>query len=167
MSMPSLELVAAVARNRVIGRDGQLPWRLPDDLKHFKQLTMGHPILMGRRTFEEVGKPLPGRRSIVVSTTSGPIAGAEVVRSLDEAIDLVRDVAGPAYVVGGGVLYSAALPIARVMHLTEIDADVEGDAYFPEFDRSQWRLVSERPHPRDERHAMAFRICRYERVQPA
>src|SRR5256714_10832206 len=118
MSAPSLELIAAVARNGVIGRNGQLPWHLPDDLKHFKQLTLGHPIIMGRRTFESIGKPLPGRRSIVASTTLGKIEGVEVVPSLDEALQLVRDTPGPAFIIGGAVLYATALPLVRVMHLT-------------------------------------------------
>jgi dihydrofolate reductase len=166
MSKPSLELIAAVARNGVIGRGGQLPWHLPDDLKFFKQTTMGHPCLMGRRTYESVGKPLPGRRTIVVST-SAAIPGVEVVRSLDDARQLVADVSGPVFVVGGSVLYEAALAVADALVLTEIDQDFDGDTYFPKFDRSQWRLVSEKPHAKDERHAVSFRFCRYERSASA
>src|SRR2546423_13402573 len=102
MSAPSLELIAAVARNGVIGRNGQLPWHLPDDLKHFKQLTLGHPIIMGRRTYESIGKPLPGRRSIVVSSTIGKVDGVELVRSLEEARQLIGGTPGPAVIIGGG-----------------------------------------------------------------
>lgn len=165
MTTASLELVAAVAKNGVIGRQGQLPWHLPDDLKFFKSLTLGHPVIMGRRTYESIGKPLPGRKSIVVSTTwsQPPAEGVIVARSLEEAARAAGD-GDKAFVIGGGVLYAAALPVARVMHLTELDEAVQGDAYFPEFDRSAWRLVREVAHPRDDRHAMAFRFCTYERA---
>ena len=158
-----LELVAAVARNGVIGRGGQLPWHLPDDLKHFKALTLGHPIIMGRRTFESIGRPLPGRRSIVVSEslTRAP-DGIELARSLGEAIQLAAASEGPAFVIGGGILYAAALPHVTTLHLTEVDADVEGDAFFPEYDKARWKLTSQSAHPQDERHAMGFRISRYD-----
>jgi dihydrofolate reductase len=165
MSAPQLELIAAVARNGVIGRAGQLPWHLPDDLKHFKQLTLGRPILMGRRTFESIGKPLPGRRNIVVSSTAGTIEGVEVARSLQDALKLVGEVSGPALVIGGAVLYAAALPLARVMHLTELDEAVEGDTFFPPFDKSDWQLTSEQRHPADERHTLPFSFRSYERVK--
>ena len=164
MTRPSIEIIAAVARNRVIGKDGGLPWRLPDDLKFFKQTTMGHPVLMGRRTWEEVKKPLPGRRNIVISKSVSQLDGAQVVRSLDDAIQLVTGTTDRAFIVGGAVLYQAALAVADVMLLTEIDADFEGDTRFPEFERSKWKLVSEVPHPVDEKHAVSFRFCRYERA---
>jgi dihydrofolate reductase len=163
MSAASLELIAAVARNGVIGRNGQLPWHLPDDLKHFKQLTLGHPIIMGRRTYESIGKPLPGRRSIVVSSTLGKIKGIEVLPSLDEALGLFRDTPGPAFIIGGAVLYAATLPIVNVLHLTELDESVEGDAFFPPLDKSEWRLVSEHHHDRDTRHAIPFYFRTFER----
>ena len=160
----SLELVAAVAANGVIGRGGQLPWHLPDDLKHFKAITMGRPVIMGRRTYESIGRPLPGRKSIVVSGTweRPPAEGVVLVRSLAEAEREVGE--GKGFIIGGGVLYAAALPAARVMHLTELDEAVEGDAYFPAWDRGAWRRVSEERHPADERHAMGFRFCTYERI---
>ena len=161
-----LELVAALAANGVIGRAGTLPWHLPDDLKHFKSLTIGHPILMGRRTYESIGKPLPGRRSIVISTTmtSPPVEGIEVARSLDDALRLAARPPGPAFVIGGAALYTAALPLCRRLHLTELDAAVEGDTFFPAFDRSNWRLTSETRHNADDRHAMGFWFRTYERV---
>lgn len=167
MSRPRLELVAAVAANGVIGRAGQLPWHLPDDLRHFKALTTGHPILMGRRTFESIGRPLPGRRSIVVSTTlaAPPAPGVEVADSLGRALELAAASPGPAYVIGGGVLYAAALPLASALHLTELDEPVEGDAFFPPFDRSEWRLVNQTRHGRDDRHAMGFHFRTYERAR--
>ena len=162
---PSIEIVVALAANGVIGKNGGLPWNLPADLKHFKNLTMGRPIIMGRRTFEEVGKPLPGRRSIVVSTTwASPPAGVELARSLDDAITLAASSPGPVFVIGGAVLFEAALPRTDVLHLTEIDDPVDGDTVFPTFDRAQWSVVSEARHERDERHAHAFWIRRYERA---
>jgi dihydrofolate reductase len=163
---PELHVIAAVAANGVIGRGGQLPWRLPDDLRYFKSLTMGHPILMGRRTFESIGRPLPGRRSIVVSTTlpDPAPAGVERARSLEEALEMTEGAGGAVFVIGGAALYAAALPRARVVHLTELDEPVKGDVVFPPFDRSAWRCVSDVPHPRDDRHAFAFRFRRYERA---
>jgi dihydrofolate reductase len=161
--VPGLAIVAAMAANRVIGRGGQLPWHLPADLRHFKTLTVGHPVIMGRRTFESIhNKPLPARRNIVVSTTSNPIEGAEIARSLEEALELVKGCA-PVFVVGGSVLYAAALSCAQFMYLTELDEPVDGDTYFPEFDKLAWKLIRETRHDRDERHAIAFRICLYEK----
>jgi dihydrofolate reductase len=167
MSAPELHVIAAVARNGVIGRNGTLPWHLPDDLKHFKQLTMGHSIIMGRRTFESIGKPLPGRRSIVVSRglSQSPCEGVELARSLDQAIELGAKDSGPAFVIGGAALYAAALERADVLHLTEVDADVQGDTFFPPFDRSKWRLLAkEAQHPKDDRHALEFTFCSYRRL---
>ena len=168
MSAPRLELIAAVAANGVIGRDGQLAWHLPDDLRHFKQLTLGYPILMGRRTYESIGRPLPGRRSIVISTTmkDPPHAEVAIASSLDAALTLVADTPGPAFVIGGAVLYAAALPHITVMHLTELDQPIEGDVTFPAFDRSQWRRTSTLRHERDERHPIGFTFVRYERETP-
>jgi dihydrofolate reductase len=120
---------------------------------------------MGRRTYESIGRPLPGRRSIVISTTlrEPPHPEVAVARSLDEAISLAADTPGPAFVIGGAVLYAAALPQADVLHLTELDEPVEGDVHFPAFDRSQWLLTAAVRHPRDERHAYPFTFNRYER----
>lgn len=163
-SGPSLELVAAVAANGVIGRNGQLAWHLPDDLRHFKQLTLGHPILMGRRTYESIGRPLPGRRSIVISTTlvEPPHPDVTLARSLEDALALTADTT--VFVVGGAVLYAAAMPHVRVMHLTELDAPVEGDVLFPPFNRTQWQRVSAISHGPDDRHAVGFTFSRYERA---
>ena len=156
-------LVVAVARNGVIGRDNQLPWRLPDDLAYFKRVTMGRPVVMGRRTFESIGKALPGRANIVVTRNSSFRApGCTVVRSLDAAWKAAGD-ADEACVIGGTSLFEEALPTADVIHLTEVEADVEGDTYFPPFDRSQWRETEVARHPADERHAYPFRIVRLER----
>ncbi len=165
-SGPSIELVAAVAANGVIGRNGQLAWHLPDDLRHFKQLTLGHPIVMGRRTYESIGRPLPGRRSIVISTTleKPPHPDVTLARSLDDALALTADTTGPVFVVGGAVLYAAAMAHVRVMHLTELDAPVEGDVLFLPFDRTQWQRVSATSRGPDDRHAVGFTFSRYERA---
>lgn len=138
---PDIAIIAALASNRIIGNQGALPWHLPEDLKRFKALTTGHPVIMGRKTHESIlsslGKPLPNRRSIVVtrSATYGAI-GCEVVSSLALAIALVAE--QQAFVIGGAEIYSLALPLVESMYLTEINATYEGDARFPEFDKSEW-----------------------------
>lgn len=161
-----MELIAAVAANGVIGRDGRLPWHLPDDLRHFKTLTMGHPIIMGRRTFESIGRALPGRQTIVVTTTlsQSPAAGVELAESLAGAVELAARYEQPSFVVGGAAIYAAALPHVVAMHLTELDEPYVGDTCFPSFDSGDWRLAEEVPHAADDRHAAGFRFCRYERM---
>ncbi|MGM0577785.1 MAG: dihydrofolate reductase [Myxococcota bacterium] len=134
-----LVLVVAVSRNGVIGKDGGLPWHIPGDLKHFKRNTMGHAIIMGRRTWESIGRPLPGRRNIVVSRRRDlEIPGCEVAHDLDEALALARTEDDAPRVIGGASLYEEALPRATRLLLTEVDRDVEGDTFFPEFERSEW-----------------------------
>lgn len=143
---PAIYLVAAVAANGIIGAHGKLPWRLPGELQHFKKLTMGHPIIMGRRTWESLGQPLPGRENIVVTNTAGyEAAGAAIARSLDAAIALCLG-EPVAFVIGGTRLFAEALPIARGMVLTEIQRDYEGDTWFPGYDRSQWRETQREAH---------------------
>lgn len=151
-------LVVAVARNRVIGRDNRLPWRLPADLAYFKQVTMGHPVVMGRRTHESIGRPLPGRENIVVTRNRNFSApGCTVVGSLDEAWKAAGS-AQEVCVIGGTSLFAEALPIADRIHLTEVEAEVPGDTFFPEFDRGLWTEREVARHPADERHAYPFRI---------
>lgn len=156
-------LVVAMARNRVIGRDNQLPWRLPADLAYFKRVTLGHPVVMGRHTYESIGKSLPGRLNIVVSRNPAFRApGCTVVGSLAEAWTVAGD-ATEVSVIGGTSLFAEALPIADRIHLTEIDADVPGDTWFPEFDRAEWTEHEVSRHPPDERHSYPFRIVVLER----
>jgi dihydrofolate reductase len=136
---PRVFLVAAVAANGVIGARGKLPWHLPEDLKHFKALTLGHPVIMGRKTWESLGRALPGRENIVVTRAAGYQApGASVAASLDAALALCIG-ESVAFVIGGAALYAAALPIADGLVLTEIHHDFEGDTHFPVFDRKAWR----------------------------
>ena len=151
-------LVVAMARNRVIGRDNALPWRLPADLAHFRKVTMGHPIVMGRRTYESIGKPLPGRKNIVVTRNRAFQApGCTVVPSLEAAWEAAGD-ADEVCVIGGTSLFEETLPIADVIHLTEVEADVPGDTYFPPFDRGAWREKEIARQPADARHAYPIRI---------
>jgi len=152
-----------MARNRVIGRNNALPWRLPADLAHFKRVTMGHPVVMGRRTYESIGKALPGRKNIVVTRNRDFRApGCTVVASLDEAWEAAGD-ADEVCVIGGTTLFEETLPLADAIHLTEVEADVEGDTFFPEFDRSEWRETEVARHGADERHAYPIRILELER----
>jgi dihydrofolate reductase len=143
---PKIYLVAAVAANGVIGRDGQLPWHLPEDLKHFKRLTLGHPIIMGRRTWESIRRPLPGRDNIVVTRQAGYDApGAAVASSLEGALALCAG-ESPLFVIGGEQLFAESLPIAAGLVLTEIHRDYEGDVRFPKYDRSRWKETQRESH---------------------
>jgi dihydrofolate reductase len=140
---PRITLLVACARNGVIGRGNTLPWHLPEDLQHFKATTLGHPIVMGRRTFESIGRPLPGRRTIVVSRDPAwAHPGCERAGSLDEAIALCA-AAQEVFVVGGAQIYAEALPLADQLLVTDIELEVEGDAFFPPIDAADWRLRTE------------------------
>lgn len=143
---PNLALIAALARNRVIGRDNGMPWHLPEDLKHFKATTLGAPVIMGRRTFASIGRPLPGRRNIVITRDASRLAGnaVEVAPSLDAALALAGDTQR-VFVIGGGEIYAQAMPLAAHLHLTEIDAEIDGDTHFPPVDPQLWRAVSREP----------------------
>ena len=159
-------LVVAMSRNRAIGRNNQLPWRLPADLAFFKRVTMGHPVIMGRRTYESIGKPLPGRLNIVVSGQKGFQApGCVVVPSMEEAYRAAGS-ADEVSIIGGNAIFQAALPAADVIYLTDVDAEVEGDVFFPAFDRSAWRETELERHPADSRHQYPFRILKLERKKP-
>lgn len=164
---PAIVLVAALDRNRGIGRGNAMPWHLPDDFRHFKALTLGKPILMGRKTAESLGRALPGRRNLVL-TRSGrvPFPGMEAVASLDEAIALAAaDGAAELCVIGGGEVYALALPRASVLQLTHVDTVVEdADAFFPAFDPDLWQAAARERHAADARHAHAFEFVEYRRA---
>ena len=167
MPMPGVSLLAALARNRVIGRDNAIPWHLPEDLKRFKQLTLGHAVIMGRKTFDSIiettGKPLPGRDNIVITRSRGwAHAGCRVAHSLEEALAAVAS-AKQAFVIGGAEIYALALPLADRLYFTEIDAEFEGDALFPEFDRTQWREVSRESRRVDGAGGFGYHFVVYER----
>jgi dihydrofolate reductase len=168
-----ISLISAVAENGVIGRNNRqgqpdLPWHLPDDFAFFKRKTSHHPIIMGRKTLEALGKPLPNRLNIVITrNTDFRTDGVTVVHTLDDAIAKAK--AGDQnqreiFVIGGAEIYTMALPIATTLYLTEIHRAYEGDAYFPEFDKGQWEEVSRVSHPADERHEVSFDFVEYERV---
>lgn len=141
-SKQKISIIVAMAQNRTIGVDNTLPWRCPEDLKHFKALTMGHHMIMGRKTFDSIGKPLPGRTTVIVTRNSGlHVEGCLVAHSLQEAIALCAD-DEEAFIVGGAEIYAQALPLADTLYITEIQQDVAGDAHFPEFDRQQWQEVA-------------------------
>ncbi|MCM2323699.1 MAG: dihydrofolate reductase, partial [Oligoflexia bacterium] len=149
-------LIVACGRNRGIGKDNRLPWNLPDDLKRFKAITLGYPVIMGRKTLESIGRALPGRRNIVLSRNPDyvpPFSGVERAGSLEEALALADT---DAFVIGGAEIYALALAKARRIYLTSVEAEPEADAYFPEWPKAEFTEVSREEHPRDERHAFAF-----------
>jgi dihydrofolate reductase len=159
-----ISLIVAVADNDVIGSANQLPWRLPDDLKRFKRLSLGKPIVMGRKTFDSIGHPLPGRSNIVVSRQPDlQIADCRVVASLQEAIAAAQ-AAAEVVIVGGADIYRQALPQVATIHLTRVHAQVPGDVHFPKLAANEWREVATEYHPADERHVHAFTFSTLERV---
>lgn len=160
---PLISAVVAMARDGVIGRDNAMPWHLPDDLKRFKALTMGKPMLMGRKTFEAIGKPLPGRTSLVLTRDpSWQAKDVIAVRSVDEALQQAGNVP-ELCIVGGAEIYRLTLPITQRIHLTRIHASIPGDAVFPAIDTSEWRETERTEHPADERHAYAMTFSTLER----
>lgn len=167
---PCLTLVVAMASNRVIGRDNALPWRLPKDLAYFKRVTMGYPIIMGRKTFESIGRPLPGRCNIVVTQQpQWQAEGVEVVHSLPQALDLAHSKASAesldqVMLIGGAALFEQALPLAQRMHLTQVHAEVEGDVYFPEFEIERWRETEREDCFADETNPFDYSFVVYNRV---
>jgi dihydrofolate reductase len=163
----TVALLAAVARNGVIGRDSGIPWRLPADMARFRELTMGHPVVMGRKTWESLPdqfRPLPGRANVVVTRNPDWSAqGADRAGSIEDALELVAS-EPRVFVIGGGAIYTAALPYADELLLTEIDADVEGDTTFPAWDRDEFEETSREGHVADDGTPFAF--VRYERTRP-
>lgn len=160
-----LSQIVAIGRNRVIGAGNALPWRLPDDLAHFKRLTLGKPVLMGRKTWESLGRPLPGRDNLVITRNPGyHAAGARVFASIDTALAACSD-APEIMLIGGAELYAQTLPICDRLYLTEVDAAPDGDAFFPALDPADWRETAAEPHPADARHAHTFTWRTLERVR--
>jgi dihydrofolate reductase len=158
---PRVTLVVAVAANGVIGDQGRLPWHLPEDLKRFRQLTMGHTIVMGRKTWESIGRLLPGRRTVIVTRQPDyRVEGATVVHGLDDALATARG-EEEVFVIGGNEIFAAAFPRADRLQVTEIDADFPGDTTFPDYDRGEWREVSRESHRTAD--GLAFHFVVYER----
>lgn len=166
---PIVSIIVAAAENGVIGRDNDMPWKLSTDLKRFKALTLGKPVIMGRRTWESIGRPLPGRPNIVVTRDPAFKAeGAQVVGSLEDAIDFGRKLAAEigvdeVCIIGGGNIYAQGLPLADVVHLTRVLATIDGDTYFPEIDSEVWNAISTENVPAGEKDSHPTRYIRYER----
>lgn len=157
-----LSLIVAYAQNHVIGRDNTLPWKLPSDLAHFKRTTLGHPVIMGRKTWESLGRPLPGRRNIVITRNPQYEAtGAQCVTSLAQALEVVQDVE-QAFVIGGAQIYQEALPFAQQVIATEVLADIQGDAFFAPLDKTRWTEIS-RTHHLPE-NGLSFDVVHYAKV---
>ena len=150
MTPPRLSILVAMARNRVIGQKNQLPWHLPADLKHFKSLTMGHPIVMGRKTYESIGRPLPGRTNIIMThQETFEVPGAIVVYSIESALQKCQEnnaVQHESFIIGGENLYRQTLPYCQRLYITEIQKDFDGDAFFPEFDSNEWQEAQRDQH---------------------
>ncbi len=163
-----ISLIWAMSKNRVIGKNGGLPWDLPDELARFRTATKGKPVIMGRRTFESAERPLPGRLNIVLSRRGFAAKGVVVVADLDAAFAVAgEDAADECFVIGGTELYQLALPLADRLYATFIDADLDGDTFFPPFDFEGWRVIHSIHHPADERHVQAFDIKIYEPARMA
>jgi len=165
-----LALICAMSENRVIGRDNGLPWHLSEDLKYFRRTTMGNCMIMGRNTWESIGRALPGRTSIVITSNADYQAkGAEVVGSLQQAIERAEAVSKEtdstqAFVIGGAMLYQAALPLADTLHLTRVHAQVKGDTILHEFDESNWKETSRKQYQHDESNQYDYSICVMQRI---
>ena len=157
-----IALIVAIDQNNAIGKDNQLLWHLPKDLSFFKNVTSGNAIIMGRKTFESIGKALPNRRNIVISTQKDlQYAGAEITSSLNAAIELVGN--ADSYIIGGGSIYQQALTLVDRLYITKVAANFEADTFFPTINWDEWTLVSKEDHPADEKHAHAFSFCVYDR----
>lgn len=164
---PVISLVWAMSRNRVIGRNNTLPWRMPADLQHFRRLTTGHHIIMGRKNHEDIGKPLPGRTNIVLTQQPDYTApGCLVVHSIEAALQVARE-DSEVFVIGGAMIYEQTLDLADRLYITEINADIEGDTLFPEFDRSGWTETSREEHAADEKNPYPYRFVTLQRTKPA
>ncbi len=171
MAHPQLSLICALSRNRAIGINNQLPWHLPRDLAHFKAVTMGHPIIMGRKTFDSIGRPLPGRHNIVVShQREWAREGVTVVNNLIDAIACATEMAQSAgqreiMLIGGASLYEQALPLAQRLYLTEVHVDIPGDAFFPVFASDEWSEVCREEWSADDKNSFSCAFVVYERFR--
>jgi dihydrofolate reductase len=155
--------IAAMSENHVIGKDNQLLWHMPNDLKHFKNTTSGHTVIMGRKTFDSVGKPLPKRRNIIITRQHITIEGCEVVNSIEAALALCKD-EDEVFIVGGAHIYQQSLHLTDRIYLTIIHHQFEGDSFFPEISKNEWKEVSHESHPADDKNAFPYSFVTYERA---
>ena len=154
-----------MARNRVIGKNNTLPWRMPADLQHFKAITMGKPVVMGRKTYESIGRPLPGRTNIIISRNIDYHAdGCTTLPSLDEAITLLENTHDELMIIGGGSFYEQTLPYAERLYLTLLDADIAGDAYFPDFNINEWQETASEAHNADDKNDYDYRFVTLDKI---
>ncbi|MEH7224390.1 dihydrofolate reductase [Bacillus sp. JJ1566] len=159
-----ISLLVAMDKNQLIGRDNDLPWRLPADLAYFKRVTMGHPIIMGRKTYDSIGRPLPGRENIIVTRdTSYTAEGCKVIHSIDEIVKMNEEIDQELFVIGGAEIFKAILPYSDRLYITEIEEEFEGDTYFPAFDKSLWKIISEEKGIRDEKNPYDYTFLVYEK----
>ncbi len=154
--------VVAISENHVIGKDNQLLWYLPNDLKHFKDITTGHTVIMGRKTFDSVGKPLPKRRNIIITRQAITIAGCEVVNSVEAALALCAG-EEEVFIVGGAEIYKLAMPLTNRIYLTIVHKQFDGDSFFPEISKQEWREVSREDHQPDEKNSLPYSFITLER----
>ncbi len=164
----TISLIAALGDgNNAIGFEGKIPWHLPADFKRFKELTLGHPVIMGQKTFESIGKPLPDRTNIVITNNADYHAeGCLVTHSLEEAFEVVKAV-DEVFVIGGGQIYRLALPMAQKLYITKVHGAFEGDTFFPYIDENEWKLLNSEPHLKDEKNPFDYTFCVYERKKSA
>jgi len=159
-----ISFIVAMDKNRVIGKDNQLPWHLPADLKFFKRVTMGHPIIMGRNTYESIGKPLPGRENIIVTRNKEYAQeGCTIIHSVDELLQMASRQNEEVFVIGGAELFQATFSMADRLYITKIEEEFTGDTYFPEFNQSEWELVSQEKGIRDEKNPYEYFFTIYNR----
>lgn len=159
-----IHLVVAKSDNNVIGQDNQLIWHLPNDWKHFKEITTGHPIIMGRKTFESIGRALPNRTNIIITRNKNySIENTKVAHSLNEAIEIAKKIDEDIFIIGGGKIYEQALDLVDILEVTEVHENFEGDTYFPEIDLNVWKEISRIKHHKDEKNKFDYSFVRYER----
>jgi dihydrofolate reductase len=159
----TITIVVAISENHVIGKDNQLLWYLPNDLKHFKNITTGHTVIMGRKTFDSVGKPLPKRRNIIITRQAITIEGCEVVNSIEVALALCAD-EEEVFIVGGAEIYKQSMHLTHRIYLTVVHKDFDGDSFFPEIDKNEWKEVFREDHAPDEKNAIPYSFVTYERI---
>ena len=161
MKMPKISIIVAMAKNRVIGKDNDMPWHLPADLQHFRKITLDKPIIMGRKTYESIGRPLPKRHNIIVSRNSDyRVDGCDVVSSLEEAVEMAGEVE-EVFIIGGGFLYNQTIDQADRLYLTFIDLDVDGDTFFPEYEHLALKQVFSEHHQKDEKNPYDYEFTEF------
>ncbi|WP_449536640.1 dihydrofolate reductase [Ferdinandcohnia sp. Marseille-Q9671] len=161
-----ISLLLAMDKNQLIGKDNDLPWRLPADLAYFKRVTMGHPIIMGRKTYDSIGRPLPGRENIIVTRDKTYHAeGCKVIHSIEEIVTLSENTEQELFVIGGAEIFKEILPYSDRLYITEIEEEFEGDTYFPAFDKADWKVISKEKGIKDEKNQYDYTFLVYEKVK--